>query len=205
MIIKENEVVYNANEKQIGVSDYSILSKIIGKQADKFDSISINEIAKMSFGQLEKIVGKNAADKLVACCEFSRRTKQYTNKISLNNSSDIYETIKDLLCDLNHEEFWIILLNTANKEICRCKMSSGGINQTIVDHRLILKYAIENLATKIVCIHNHPSGNTTPSSEDIHITKKLFFCCNMFNIVLVDHIIIGKGDYLSMFEAGYLN
>ena len=108
------------------------------------------------------------------------------------------------LSNLRHEEFWIVLLNNANNEIARYKISSGGITSTIVDSRIILKYAIENLATNLVLIHNHPSGNLNPSRDDLNLTRNIIDCCKPFKISVLDHIIIGNKKYLSFSDEGLL-
>ena len=93
------------------------------------------------------------------------------------------------------ESCFILLLNNANITIGYAKISQGGITGTVVDTRLIAKYAIESLATGVILAHNHPSGNLTPSDADISITKKIKDGLNIFDIKLLDHFIITESDY----------
>lgn len=93
------------------------------------------------------------------------------------------------------ESCFILLLNNANITIGYAKISQGGITGTVVDTRLIAKYAIESLATGVILAHNHPSGNLTPSDADISITKKIKDGLNIFDIKLLDHFIITASDY----------
>jgi DNA repair protein RadC len=99
---------------------------------------------------------------------------------------------RPILGDLNHEEFWILLLNRSGQLIDRLKISQGGVVGVSVDVRLIAKPAIERLASGVIAVHNHPSDNCAPSDEDIKLTEKLKSALNLFNISLLDHVIIGN-------------
>jgi len=103
-----------------------------------------------------------------------------------------------------YESFFLLLLNTANQTIGYVKISQGGITATIVDVRLIAKYAVESLATKVVIAHNHPSGNLTPSEEDKKITAKIKNGLGFLDIQLLDHIIITSNSYFSFLDEGLL-
>lgn len=100
--------------------------------------------------------------------------------------------------DINiYESCFIILTNRANKIIGWYKVSSGGLDATIVDKRLICKVAIDALASGVILIHNHPSGEVNPSSADIKMTREVRDCLKMFDVTLVDHIILSEGKYYS--------
>ena len=123
---------------------------------------------------------------------------------SIKSSTSVAEEFYPIMSDLTHEEFWVLLLNKANKQIGKYKISSGGISSTIVDSRIILKYAIENLASNVVLVHNHPSGSLNPSRDDIELTKKIIMGCKALDIIVLDHIIIGQNKYYSFSDEGLL-
>lgn len=112
--------------------------------------------------------------------------------------------MQPLLTDLPHEAFLLICLNRASQVIHHQIISSGGISGTVVDIRLVLKTAIEKLASNIIVAHNHPSGNITPSLEDEKITLQLKDAAKIMSIGLCDHLIIGNGKYYSFADMGKL-
>ena len=101
------------------------------------------------------------------------------------------------LIDLNHEEFWVIYLSRANRILKKERISKGGISGTIVDSKLIMKKALLLLASSIVLVHNHPSGNRNPSEQDKNVTEKIKSACKLLEINLIDHIIIAGNSYYS--------
>ena len=117
----------------------------------------------------------------------------------------MFELMSPVLSDLVHEEFWVIFLNRANRVIGKMKASQGGISGTVTDVRLIMKAAIERLASGMIICHNHPSGNMHPSESDTRITQKVNEAGNLMDIQLLDHIIITSGsDYYSFGDNGLL-
>ena len=108
------------------------------------------------------------------------------------------------LSDLQTEEFWTVYLNQNNRILGKSKLSSGGINQSVVDLRILFKNALEHLATGIIIAHNHPSGNLKPSSEDLKITKQIAEAGKILNIQLLDHLIITQNSYLSFADENLL-
>jgi DNA repair protein RadC len=109
-----------------------------------------------------------------------------------------------LLGDLEHEEFWVLLLNRNNRAIHRFMTSKGGITSTIIDVRMIMKTALERPATSMILCHNHPSGNTMPSDADQQITRKLKEAGKLMDIQVLDHIIIAQKSYYSFADNGLL-
>ena len=102
------------------------------------------------------------------------------------------------------ESFFILLLNAANKTIGYAKISQGGVSGTVVDVKIIAKYAIDSLASSIILAHNHPSGNLKPSIADKLLTRKIQEAGNLLDIQLVDHIILSRNSYLSLADEGLL-
>lgn len=123
-------------------------------------------------------------------------------KVQIKSSEDIYNQCRDLAM-LNVEHFDILLLNQAFRVIKRVNISTGGIDNTAVDVRLIMKHCLLNNATVLACVHNHPSGSLKPSKEDEDITSKIKRAGELLNIRLLDHVIIGD-TYYSFHDNGKL-
>lgn len=104
-------------------------------------------------------------------------------------------------CLYHHEEAWILLLNN-NRVIGVARVNSGGINTTLVDTRIILQYMLKSNATGVILSHNHPSQNLSFSNEDLRLTEKLKQCCEIMDMHLVDHLIIGDDGYRSYIDEG---
>ena len=108
------------------------------------------------------------------------------------------------LCDLTVEEFWVLLLNQASRVIDKVRISRGGIDQTSADVRSILREALLQRATQIALIHNHPSGNPQPSTNDRQLTQLILKGAQTMNIRLIDHVIVTDGRYYSFTDEGVL-
>ena len=125
-----------------------------------------------------------------------RKLSQSLERPQIRGSEDVAHYFQPMLADLPHEEFWTMTLNRQNKVIGTNCISKGGISTTVVDIKIIMRNAIEQLAGGLILCHNHPSGNQQPSTHDQDITAKLKEVCQLFDIQLIDHVIIaGKGFY----------
>jgi DNA repair protein RadC len=166
------------------------------------------ELGRLTVNDLKQVkgIGEAKALSIIAALELGRRRKQEESllKPKISSSADLYLFFEPIVADLPHEEFWVLLLNRANQILAHKKMSEGGVSGTYVDSKIIFKYAIENLASSIVLCHNHPSGNTEPSDADKHLTSNIKQAASIFQIVLVDHIIIGHGKFYSFSDTGNL-
>ncbi len=151
-------------------------------------------------------IGEAKAVAIVAALELGKRRKEAEVfiKKKITGSNDVAEYFQPLLGDLNHEEFWILLLDRGNKIIDNFMVSQGGISGTVIDIRLILKSAIEKLASSIILCHNHPSGTMQASDADLKITQKIKDAAKLMDISVLDHIIIGQNSYLSLADEGIL-
>ena len=118
--------------------------------------------------------------------------------------SDAYEMIKDQLQDLDREQFIIACLNTKNEPTNISVIAMGTLNKAIVHPREVFKTAILSNAASIMAFHNHPSGDTTPSQQDLQLTTRLYEAGELLGIKLLDHLIIGDGSFTSLKEKGYL-
>jgi DNA repair protein RadC len=152
-------------------------------------------------------IGEAKAVTIVAALELGKRRKnaEGLNKSKITGSKDAVDFFMPLLGDLNHEEFWVMLLNRGNKIIDTFMVSQGGISGTVIDVRLILKKAIEKLASSLILCHNHPSGTMQASDADRKITNKIVDAAKIMDIVVLDHVIIGQNSYLSFADEGMLN
>jgi DNA repair protein RadC len=169
---------------------------------------SINQLAKLQLNDLKKFkgVGEAKAVTIAAALEIGRRRtgEAIEEKVKISSSKSAYSVLKSKLTDLPHEEFWVIFMSRSNSVLKTECISRGGISGTVVDIRLILKPAIESLASAIILAHNHPSGNLKPSQEDINLTKKIKEATKLMDISLQDHLIIGDQAYLSFADEGIL-
>lgn len=169
---------------------------------------SINQLAKLQLIDLKKHkgVGEAKAVTIAAALEIGRRRLEETtvDKIKITSSKHAYEVIQSKLSDLPHEEFWVIFMNRSNTIIKTECISKGGVSGTVVDVRLVLKPAIECLASGIILAHNHPSGNLKPSHEDVLLTKKVKEAAKLLDIIIQDHLIIGDQAYFSFADEGVL-
>ena len=177
---------------------------------------SLVELSRKGIADLksEKGIGDAKAVSIMAALELGCRmwaeNKRNDENDVIKDSTSIYNIMAEEINTLPHEEFWAIYLNNRNKMIGKKKISTGGLTNTAVDVRLIIKYAVECNATVIAVAHNHPSGKVNPSKEDINLTKKIKEACEVMDIKLLDHIIIGEhfssGDinYFSFYDNGML-
>ena len=169
---------------------------------------NLNSLGKLSISEIKQLhgIGTARAVTIAAALELGRRRKlaETPESSQIKSSQDVADIFQPLLSDLLHEEFWILFLNRSNKVITRMKMSQGGISGTVTDVRLIMKKALEHLASGIIVCHNHPSGNLNPSEADSKITRKIKEAGEIMDIQLLDHLIISEKDYYSFADNGLL-
>jgi DNA repair protein RadC len=168
---------------------------------------NLNELAQLSITDLCKRfkgIGEAKAITIMAALEIGKRrkTSEILERKKITSSNDLFELFEPQLVDLLHEEFWLCLLNGANKVIEIKRLTQGGSRQTVVDVPMLLKMALEKSALAVVVAHNHPSGQNRPSHEDEVITKRIKSGCEAVGINLLDHIIIAKGQYYSFADEG---
>lgn len=167
---------------------------------------NLNELGKWTYRNFAafKGIGPAKATTIMAALELGKRRKaqDVKERTQITCSRDIYRIFHPILCDLPQEEFWILLLNQSNRVIDKIRISSGGIDGTYADVRLILREAILQRATGIALIHNHPSGNPTPSMSDKKLTTAVVQGAKTMNIRVPDHIIVCDGKYYSFADEG---
>jgi DNA repair protein RadC len=213
---REKLVMHGANV----LSDAELLAILIGTGTRNESAVDLGKklmqgvnnnlitLNKLSLAELQKVngIGLAKAVTIAAALELSKRRQMATvdEKRIIKASKDIFEEIGPLLRDLNHEEFWVLALNRRLRVVASKRISTGGISETIVDVRLILKFGIENNASNLVIAHNHPSGNLNPSESDLRLTSDIRQAAKFMNMPLIDHVIVADTGYFSFADAGKL-
>jgi DNA repair protein RadC len=175
---------------------------------------SLEGLARAPLEAIAKIkgVGETKAIQLKAAFELARRLSESSRgkpKI-ISSPEDAATVMREDMRSLDREEFRVLLLNTKNALIKKCEVSRGSLNASIVEPREVFKDAIAASAASMILVHNHPSGDPTPSSEDIAVTKRLVKAGDLLNIAVLDHIILGHRankrdqDFVSLKELGLM-
>ena len=209
-----------AEKGKSALSDAELLAIIIGsgsknesavdlcKSILSFNKHNLYQLGKMTISELTRFkgIGEAKAISIIAALELGRRRRQNEalKLEKITSSNDVFECFHGSLSDINFEEFWILILNRANKILKKEKISSGGISGTVADTRIIFKSAIDNLGSAIILVHNHPSGNLKPSQADITLTKKIKEGGAILEIPVLDHLIIAENQYFSFADEGLL-
>jgi DNA repair protein RadC len=168
---------------------------------------NINELARLSISDLCKRfkgIGEAKAITIMAALELGKRrkTSDVLQRKKITRSEDLFELFEPDLQDLVHEEFWVALLDGANKVMESRRITKGSQNQTVVDLPAILRLALEKSALGVAVAHNHPSGQLHPSDEDVKITRRVKEGCDAIGIRLLDHIIVAQGRFYSFADEG---
>jgi DNA repair protein RadC len=202
------------------LSDAELIAILLGSGTAKMSALDVaklvlaaannqlHELAKFSVNDLTKVngIGEARAITIIAAMELGRRKKDADREetLRIGSSRDVYEYMLADLTDIAHEEFWIILVNRSNRIIKKLRVSIGGVAGTVADPKIIFKRAIEELASGIILVHNHPSGNISPSQADKDLTKKMKEAGKHLEIQVLDHIIIGGKKYFSFADEGIM-
>jgi DNA repair protein RadC len=201
------------------LTDAELLSLVVDDGATSDKAIELGErilaecrsvagLGNMEISRLRMVegVGLKRASRLVAAAELGRRMAalQVEQVTTISSSAEAVKIFRPLFEGLQHEECWVLYLTNSNRVIERQRVSQGGVQGTVVDHRLIAKRALELLATQVIMAHNHPSGSAEPSSQDIALTKRIAEALALFDIRLLDHLIIADGEELSLSSRGLL-
>lgn len=167
----------------------------------------IHLLAKLEVNELKQIdgIGEAKACLLVSALELANRAKyDLKDDVVINSSAKSFKVMAKKLMFLSHEEFWLMSLNRSNKILDIFQVSKGGLDATYVDIRLVFNQLILNKSSSFVISHNHPSGNLKPSKADIHLTNKIIKGSKIFDIPLLDHLIIGDNGYFSFADNNLL-
>ncbi len=190
----------------IGSGTRSLSAVDVAKKILALAGNNLNELAKFSVKDLMKVegIGEAKAIAIVSALELGRRRKEAEvfKKHKITCSQDVYDLMKPELLDQRREEFWIVLLDRANGVIAKKQISSGGISGTVADPKLIFKIALEQMASSIILVHNHPSGNRQASKKDADLTNKLAAAGKNLEIPVLDHLIFTDNGYYSFADEG---
>ena len=202
------------------LSNAELLAILIGSGSTKESAVSLmqhilsdcqnnlNTLGKMSIGELCSYtgIGEAKAITILAACELGKRRQleKAQERRCIDSAQVVYELMHPLMQDLATEEAWVLLLNQGFRLIKSVRISRGGISETAVDVRIILKEALLANATVIAFCHNHPSNSLRPSRDDDRLTERIHKACDVMRIHLLDHVIITDGAYYSYREQGKL-
>lgn len=202
------------------LSDAELLAILISSGNRKHTALDISRIILKSFSynlhelancELKDLMAFNGMGQaksvsVIAAFELGRRF-QNESKVkleSVRSSQDAFHLMSSELIDLKHEEFWIVLLNRANKVQKKIKLSSGGITGTVVDIKIMMRHCLDHLSSSIILYHNHPSGNLKPSDQDLRLTKKIVEAAALMEVKVLDHIIVAGDRYFSFLDEGLI-
>ena len=200
------------------LSNAELLAILIGSGSTKESAVelmkrimadcknNLNTLGKMSIHELCQYngIGEAKAITILAACELGKRRQMETpeERPDLGTATRIYNHMHPVMQDLDVEEFWVLLMNQHYRLIKKVRISHGGITETAVDIRIIMKEAVLSNCTILAVCHNHPSGNLKPSCQDDDLTKDIKRACKLMRIHFLDHVIITDGQYYSYHESG---
>ncbi len=188
----------NSNESAVDLSRRIL--RDVDDNLIQLSQLNINDLTRYNG------IGKAKAVSILAALELGRRRRfaEASTQAFIKNSKDAFEYFYMRMADIEHEQFWVMLLNPANKVIKLAKVSDGGINGTSADPKRIFKIALENNATAMMLCHNHPSGNVLPSDRDKVLTRNIVNGGKLLEIKILDHIIVGIDKYFSFADSGLI-
>ena len=167
---------------------------------------NLNTLGKRNISELcvYNGIGEAKAISILAACELGKRRQMETpeERPDLGTATRIYNHMRPVMQDLDVEEFWVLLLNQHYRLIKKIRISHGGITETAVDIRIIIREAVLANATILAVCHNHPSGNISPSRQDDELSRSIKRACELMRIHFLDHVIVTDGQYYSYHEQG---
>lgn len=188
--LSDREVIYNITNSDVITQRYEEL-------------LTRNEFLSVETLFEELTPGRRTV--AMAAVEMYKRMKERSvSKVRVMSSQDIYNMMVPLVCDLQVEEFWLILCNQASYVIKKIRLSAGGIDGTYVDVRVLLRQVIMNDATSFAIVHNHPSGNQEPSEQDKRLTFSIKQAAETMQVRLMDHVIVCDRRYYSFSDEGMI-
>ncbi len=181
-------------------SAVSLMQKVLSTYGDSLDRVgrlSTEELCRF------KGIGPAKAITILAACELGRRRAvEQPERRQIRSAAQVYDYFYPFMRDLAVEECHVLLLNQSSTVIDSVRIGMGGLTETVVDVRLILREALLKRATSIILCHNHPSGNLRPSAHDDRLTHQVHEAARLFNITLADHVIFADHGYYSYADEG---
>lgn len=204
------------NQGAASLTDAELVSVVIREGRDGLSALGLSEkilqtetLSQLARKDLKALrmtagLGVKRAAVLAAALELGRRMRAQEAGMPevIATNDDVARIFRPAIAGLPHEEFWVLYLSSANTVVGKEKVSQGGVSGTVVDHRLVIKRAIELLASGIILVHNHPSGVAQPSDDDKRLTRKIAEAASLFDIPVLDHLIVTTGDCFSFRQAG---
>ena len=186
------------------VEEPGVAASVLRSCGGSLASVAAEEPARL---RMVGGLGRNRALRLLAAAEFGRRVAEGRAGEAdvIATSDDVVHLFRPKLQRLDHEECWVLYLTSSNRIVERQRVSQGGVQGTVVDHRLIIKRALELLATQLIMVHNHPSGAAEPSPQDKVLTERIARAAALFDIRLLDHLIISREGDFSFLREGLLH
>ncbi len=208
------------SKSQRALTDTELLAIVIGSGTARQSAVelsrnilnsvsnNLSELARLDLPALLRFkgIGTAKASNIMAVMELARRRRlsEGLQKKAIGCSMDAFEIMQPLLGDLPYEQFWVMLLNRGNRILKTVCISEGSVSGTVADPKKIFKTALEHNASSIILCHNHPSGQTTPSSNDKRITSQCSEAGAFLDLPVLDHMIITSGHYFSFADEGML-
>lgn len=202
------------------LSNAELLAILIGSGNQEKNAVELSQeilfsvdndlhgLGQLSLKDLTKFsgIGEAKALTIISALELGRRRKDSERKVNpkVSCSKDVADYVSPMLLDLKHEEFWVVCLSRSNEIMKAEQISQGGVSGTIVDPKVVFKKVLEIMASCIILVHNHPSGNLKPSDADIEITKKIKAAGELLDIPVLDHVIFANQGYYSFADEGLI-
>jgi len=201
------------------LADAELLALQLGSGRRGKDAVAVAREMLATYGSLAGLAGRDVSElaqrpgvgrakaaRLVAAFELTRRLRARTpgTRVALSSPRDVYEAFGPLMEDLGREVFRVALLDAKNGLLRDLIVSEGTLSASLVHPREVFKPAILDGAASVILLHNHPSGDPTPSREDIRLTRQLVECAHLLDLRVHDHVIVGRGRYTSLVERGII-
>lgn len=223
-LAKEDTPVYQALNQLKETTDVMLLATLLGQSNGAIEISNSLEIAKAIYADCQhnlEEVAQLSADKLmqypgvnqvkaatvVAAFQLGlrRNCAEALQRAQIRSSQDCFHIVQPVLSDLAHEEFWVLILNRANKVLGKERISAGGLSGTVVDTKKLYQKVLNyDRVNSIILFHNHPSGNLSPSQADLDVTKKILDAGKLLDIKVLDHLIVAGPKYMSFADEGYI-
>lgn len=201
------------------LDDAELLSILLGRGEGALSALELAERVLQQAGgsllalgqtdlktlRMHENLGIRRAVNVLTALELGRRYREQESGLrnSISGDRDVIDIFQPQLAGLDYEEFWVVYLNSSNRILEKVRISQGGVSGTVVDFKLIVKRALERLASAIVLVHNHPSGNPAPSESDLTLTRRLTQAAALFDIRVLDHVIVTAGRCHSFRRHGF--
>ena len=210
LLLKGAHVLTQAELLAIIIGSGSRQQTALGLSREILSAVGHNatSLGKLNVDQLKQFrgIGDAKAAAIRTAFEWAKRlqAERTPTRAKIRSSKQVFEQLRLQLGGLEHEEFWILYLNNANRVLAKIQLSKGGITGTVVDIRLALRKAIELSAVALILVHNHPSGTLKPSEADIRLTKRMDQAAEALDLKVLDHLIITEKAYFSFADEQLL-